>query len=81
TCRVFVMTGLPGETEEAVHRTARFLRRLPKAVRVHIKPFVWYPGLALEPSPGVREAYLSALQKAADSRGVSWWGRLRSWVR
>lgn len=81
TCRVFVMTGLPGETEAAVRRTARFLRRLPKAVRIHIKPFVWYPGLAIGPGPGVQDAHLAALRRAAASRGTSWWGRLRSWVR
>jgi radical SAM superfamily enzyme YgiQ (UPF0313 family) len=80
-CRVFVMTGLPGETREAMRQTARFLQRLPRAVRVHVKPFIWYPGLALPPGLGVREDWLAALQAAADAREAGLWARLRRRVR
>ncbi len=80
-CRIYVMTGLPGETEAAVRRTARFLRGLPRAVRVYVRPFIWYPGLALPPGLGVREDWLAALQDAADARHVGLrarlWGRVQ----
>jgi radical SAM superfamily enzyme YgiQ (UPF0313 family) len=47
-CRVFVMVGLPYQTSESVARTAQFLRTL-RPIRLHAKPFHWYPGIALPP--------------------------------
>ncbi len=47
-CRVFVMAGLPYQTRESVERTARFLRDL-RPIRLHVKVFHWYPGIALPP--------------------------------
>ncbi|NOZ27297.1 MAG: radical SAM protein [Chloroflexi bacterium] len=81
TCRVFVMTGLPGETEATVRRTAGFVRRLPEAVRVHVKPFIWYPGLDLAPGLGVRDDWLDMLGRAVEARGAGLWARLRSRLR
>ena len=47
-CRVFVMVGLPYQTQESVERTAQFLRTL-RPIRLHAKAFHWYPGIALPP--------------------------------
>lgn len=47
-CRVFVMVGLPYQTRQSVERTAQFLRTL-RPIRLHVKPFHWYPGIALPP--------------------------------
>ncbi|MCD6291545.1 MAG: radical SAM protein [Anaerolineae bacterium] len=80
-CRVFVMTGLPGETRTSVRLTADFLRQLPRASRVHIKPFTWYPGLGLPPGLGVREEWWNMLQRGASARGGGWRARIRSWLR
>ncbi|MCC7352660.1 MAG: radical SAM protein [Anaerolineae bacterium] len=51
-CRVFVMTGLPGQGEEAILTTGQFLRDLhPDAS--HAKPYRRYPGTGLgEPAEG-----------------------------
>lgn len=47
-CRVFVLVGLPYQSRESVERTARFLRTL-RPIRLHVKAFHWYPGIALPP--------------------------------
>lgn len=47
-CRVFVMVGLPYQTPASVEQTAAFLRTL-RPIRLHAKPFHWYPGIALAP--------------------------------
>jgi radical SAM superfamily enzyme YgiQ (UPF0313 family) len=47
-CRVFVMAGLPYQSRESVQRTARFLQEL-RPIRLHVKAFHWYPGIALPP--------------------------------
>lgn len=47
-CRVFVMVGLPHQSRTSVERTARFLRDL-RPIRLHVKAFHWYPGIALPP--------------------------------
>ncbi len=47
-CRVFVMVGLPYQTRASVELTARFLRTL-RPIRLHVKRFHWYPGIALPP--------------------------------
>lgn len=47
-CRIFVMVGLPHQSRASVERTAQFLRTL-RPIRLHVKPFHWYPGIALPP--------------------------------
>ncbi len=47
-CRVFVLVGLPYQTPASVEQTAAFLRTL-RPIRLHAKPFHWYPGIALAP--------------------------------
>ena len=50
TCRLFVMTGLPGQDKAMLDETAGFLKKLrPDAL--HIKPYHWYPRVALEREP------------------------------
>ncbi len=80
-CRVFVMVGLPGESDLAVRRTADFLRRLPDAARVHIKPFVRYPGVKLPAAPPARDDRLAVLREALAARQAGLWARMRSWIR
>lgn len=45
-CRVYVMAGLPGQTQQSATRTARYLHQVSSARR-HVKAFHWYPGIAL----------------------------------
>ena len=45
-CRLFVMTGLPGQSDQDVIDTMQFLRAVRPAA-VHVKPFHRYPGLAM----------------------------------
>ena len=47
-CRAFVMTGLPGETEESLQATMEFLRAAGPAL-VSVKRFARYPGQSLPP--------------------------------
>jgi anaerobic magnesium-protoporphyrin IX monomethyl ester cyclase len=47
-CRIFVMVGLPHQSRASVERTAQFLRTL-RPIRLHVKRFHWYPGIALPP--------------------------------
>lgn len=47
-CRIFVMVGLPHQSQAALQRTAGFLRSL-RPIRLHVKPFHWYPGIDLPP--------------------------------
>jgi radical SAM superfamily enzyme YgiQ (UPF0313 family) len=54
-CHVFAMVGLPNQTRASVERTAAFLAEL-RPIRLHVRPFHWYPGIALPP---VAEADLS----------------------
>jgi radical SAM superfamily enzyme YgiQ (UPF0313 family) len=51
-CRLFVMTGLPGQSEEDIVSTIAFVRRL-RPTATHVKPFHRYPGLLM---PGVQTA-------------------------
>ncbi|MBE2236138.1 MAG: radical SAM protein [Anaerolinea sp.] len=68
SCRLFVMVGLPNETERSLERTAQFLRTL-RPIRLHVKPFHWYPGIALPPT-GENElsAQIRRLQDAVRQR-------------
>ena len=61
-CRVFVMTGLPGQDEEAIAATGQFLRDLrPDAV--HVKPYRWYPKTGLGVSTEDGEAQAAVLSR------------------
>lgn len=72
TCRVFVMVGLPDQSPQSLERTAEFLRRLRPA-RLHVKPFSWYPGVAL-PHGGDGDWTAAAAQlRAAASPPDSRW--------
>ncbi len=48
-CRIFVMTGLPGQSDQDVMDTVQFLRAVRPAA-AHVKPFHRYPGLRM-PAP------------------------------
>lgn len=68
TCRLFVMVGLPNEAEDSLERTARFLRTL-HPIRLHVKPFHWYPGIALPPTAeSDLSAQIGRLQEAVRRR-------------
>ncbi len=71
-CRVFVMVGLPYQTDESPSRTAAFLRRI-EPPRLHTMPFRWYPGIAL-PQAVLPEAAAEAafLRAAVDTRPALW---------
>ncbi len=76
TVRLFVMVGLPGQTEDSVRETARFVQRVsPNAL--HVMKFVSYPALPLEdrvPAPenvAAQRAILDAVaQEMERSRPV-----------
>jgi anaerobic magnesium-protoporphyrin IX monomethyl ester cyclase len=68
-CRLFVMAGVPGETEAAVAQTAAFLRGARPA-GAHVKLWVDYPGVDWAGRPALptvaeREAHYAALKQAA----------------
>ncbi len=88
--RLFVMVGLPGETEQTVAETADFIRQV-RPDEVLVKQYVPYPGLAwLEghtlPAIEETEAHYTLLRsvarEVADStrRSGRRWHRLR-WLR
>lgn len=71
-CRVFVMVGLPYQTRASVERTAQFLRTL-RPIRLHVKPFHWYPGIALPPvAENGHEEEIALLQDAVRPRPSLW---------
>ena len=71
-CRVFVMVGLPYQTRASVERTAQFLRTL-RPIRLHVKPFHWYPGIALPPvAENGHEEEMALLQDAVRPRPSLW---------
>ncbi len=71
-CRVFVMVGLPHETRASVERTAQFLRTL-RPIRLHVKPFHWYPGIALPPvAENDVDAQICLLHDAVRQRPSLW---------
>lgn len=74
-CRVFVMAGVPGETPHAVARTAADLRSM-RPQRLHVKPFHWYPGIALPHGEAPDVAEHVALLQAAGRTPRSRWRQL-----
>ena len=46
-CRTFAMTGLPGETEQSIDGTIRFVAEM-QAAALHAKPVDWYPGVRMD---------------------------------
>ncbi|NOZ04873.1 MAG: radical SAM protein [Chloroflexi bacterium] len=73
TVRLFVMVGLPGQTEDSVRETARFVQRVsPNAL--HVMKFVSYPALPLEegvPAPENVAAQWAILDAVAQELGRS----------
>jgi len=55
-CRVFVMTGLPGQTVDALERTLAFLQAL-QAPAVSVKRYQAYPGTLLGEGAGAAVGY------------------------
>jgi len=53
-CRVFALTGLPGETDDAVEETIRLVQRMRPAA-LHVKELDWYPGTGLALPIGAEE--------------------------
>lgn len=87
-CRIFVMAGLPGQTEADVAETIAFLRQVRPAA-VDIKGFHHYAPLPMQPESGAAQLertalQLQALQTARPSmvqppqRGL--WARARRWL-
>ncbi len=71
TVRLFVMVGLPDQTEQSVRETARFVHTTqPNAL--HVMPFVPHPGLTLtgpRPAPDEVTAQRAILEEAARGLG------------
>jgi len=84
-CRLFVMVGLPGQTEETIVRTRDYLARIRPRV-LHVQRFRAYPGLELE-TQGLEEESLSrqeAMLLATVSRadgGQTVWRKLKGKLR
>lgn len=88
-CRVFVMTGLPGQTDGDVTETIRFLERMRPGA-VHVKPFYRYAGLpvaggevAEEQQRGERQAALiqAAAEHMVPPASAPLWRQARRWLR
>ncbi len=54
-CRVFVMSGLPGETDDALEETIRLVREMQPAA-LHVKELSWYPRTGLPRPAGEGDA-------------------------
>jgi radical SAM superfamily enzyme YgiQ (UPF0313 family) len=76
-CRVFVMAGLPGQTIASVQQTAGALRRMSPA-RLHVKPYHWYPGIALQQGAAPDLDRQIAVLQAAGPASQTRWRRLAS---
>jgi len=74
-CRLFVMVGLSYQTSEALGRTADFLRQ-NRPQRLHVKPFQWYPGIALSQSFAPDAAEQAAFLRAAIEERPTLWRRV-----
>jgi radical SAM superfamily enzyme YgiQ (UPF0313 family) len=88
-CRVFVMTGLPGQTGEDIAQTAAFLQHV-RPTGVHIKAFHRYPGLAVPSADAAEEQergrqqermLADAAANAAAPRSAPLLHRIRGWLR
>lgn len=79
-CRVFVMAGLPGQTIASVQETVAALRGMGPA-RLHVKPYHWYPGIALQhgaaPDVDRQTTLLQAAGPGHQPRWRQWAGRLK----
>jgi anaerobic magnesium-protoporphyrin IX monomethyl ester cyclase len=53
-CRIFTMTGLPGQTDADVAATVAYLRQV-RPSGISIKPFHHYPGLPMPPADAAEE--------------------------
>jgi len=65
-CRVFVMTGLPGETQAALEATLAFLQAI-RAPAVSVKRYRPYPGTQLGEEAGVVVGYLPLSEAELES--------------
>lgn len=74
-CRVFVMAGLPHQPDEAIGRTADFLRRL-QPPRLHTMAFRWYPGSGLPQASSPDAAKQVAVLRAAVEQRPALWRRV-----
>lgn len=64
-CRLFVLVGLPGETEEAVQATAVAVKAIAPDT-LTIKPVIAYPGTAFAGEPPLDEAETELCQRVLD---------------
>ncbi len=72
-CRVFVLTGLPGQSAESLARTEAALRRLVPQATVHARRYHCYPGTALQgPGVTVPAETLAWLERANQPRPAVW---------
>ena len=74
-CRVFVMVGLPFQTQRVAGPHCRFLRQ-PRPHRLHVKPFQWYPGIALSQASAPDAAEQAAFLRAAIEQRPRLWRRV-----
>ncbi len=88
-CRVFVMTGLPGQDDSAIDSTLTALQSI-QPTAVHVKPFHRYPGLPMpaanldeERRRGVAQAALmqDTLAHMPRPSPLTPYQRLRGWLR
>ena len=85
-CRLFVMTGLPGQTDEDIVETIDFLRQV-RPTSIHVKPFYRYPGLPMpgaatadDRQRGERQAALMSAAVAPTLARPSFVGKARRWL-
>jgi radical SAM superfamily enzyme YgiQ (UPF0313 family) len=88
-CRLFVMTGLPGQTDADVEETIAFIRSA-RPSGVHVKAFHRYPGLPLaagdieeEQRRGERQAQMieHAARQIAAANALTPLQAMRRWLR
>lgn len=75
-CRVFVMTGLPGQTDQDITETLAVLRHIG-ATTVHVKPFCPYPGLRLGNQTGSFAAQRGEQQARRMEAEIATWSPVR----
>lgn len=81
-CRLFVMTGLPGQSNEDIADTLAFLRSIPPAA-IHVKAFHRYPGLPMSVANSDEERLRGEKQATMMQRppSLSTYQTLRGWLR